>query len=183
MPDSLYFVAGGAIRLTNTAADGKQALLAIVEPPQWFGELSLFDRQPHFHEAWIESDALLLQIRHQDLLAYLAQNPSQWQAFGQLIAQKLRLAFEAIEGAVMLPAPQRMAKRLLAIASGYGAQGKISKRVINVQQDQLGAMLSVSRQTVNQILKDLETQGLLRRARGSIEILDLDGLRRMARAG
>jgi len=52
--------------------------------------------------------------------------------------------------------------------------------VIRVQQDQLGAMLSISRQTVNQILKDLEAQGLLHRARGSIEILDLAQLRKFA---
>lgn len=180
LPDGLYFVVDGAIRMTNTSADGRQALLAIAESPQWFGEVALFDPQPHMHDAWIDTDTLLLQIRHPELHAFLAAHPAHWQAFGQLIAQKLRLAFQAIEGTVLLPAPLRLAQRLLAIAGGYGARSDGSKRVIRVQQDQLGAMLSISRQTVNQILKDLEGRGLLHCARGSIEITDFAGLRRFA---
>ena len=40
-------------------------------------------------------------------------------------------------------------------------------------------MVSTSRQSANQVLKDWEQRGLIRLAYGSIEILDLDGLRRL----
>jgi Mn-dependent DtxR family transcriptional regulator len=42
-------------------------------------------------------------------------------------------------------------------------------------------MLSTSRQTVNQLLKALEADGLVRLKYGRVEILDLKGLRRAAR--
>ena len=83
----------------------------------------------------------------------------------------------------MSSVPVRLARRLLAIAGGYGERHGLSTRVINVQQEQLGLMLSVSRQTVNQILRDFEAQGLVQRTRGSIEILDLASLRRFAKVG
>ncbi|MCB2569562.1 helix-turn-helix domain-containing protein [Listeria monocytogenes] len=38
-------------------------------------------------------------------------------------------------------------------------------------------MLSLSRQTTHQILKDLEAQGILQLSYGGLEILDLAGLR------
>jgi Mn-dependent DtxR family transcriptional regulator len=41
-------------------------------------------------------------------------------------------------------------------------------------------MLSTSRQTVNQLLKELAAQGLIRLAYGQVDIVDLDGLRRAA---
>ena len=41
-------------------------------------------------------------------------------------------------------------------------------------------MLAISRQTTNQILKELETQGILRLAYGGIEIIDLARLRQQA---
>ncbi|MNY81824.1 hypothetical protein D3C86_2235990 [compost metagenome] len=47
-------------------------------------------------------------------------------------------------------------------------------------QEQLAMMLSLSRQTTNQILKDLEAQGALRLTYGEIEILDLDLLQHAA---
>ncbi|MDF3838691.1 Crp/Fnr family transcriptional regulator [Cupriavidus basilensis] len=179
-PDGLYFMVHGAVRMTSFSADGKEALLALVEPPQWFGEISLFDGLPRTHDAWAETDVLLLHVDQHDLLAFLGQNPSHWRAFGLLLAQKLRLTFHAIGASASLPAPVRLARRLLAIAGGYGEWNGRTRRVIHVQQEQLGLMLSLSRQTVNQILKEFETQGLLHRTRGSIEILDIGQLRAFA---
>ncbi|KDP83725.1 Crp/Fnr family transcriptional regulator [Cupriavidus basilensis] len=182
-PDGLYFVVDGAVRMTRTSEQGKEALLAFAEAPQWFGEISLFDGLPRTHDAWVQSDAMLLHTPQSDLLHFLAQNPSHWRAFGLLLTQKLRLTLNAIEASALLPAPVRLAQRLLAIAGGYGERHGRSKRVIHVQQEELGLMLSVSRQTVNQILKDLELRGVLHRTRGAIEILDIEQLRAFANAG
>ncbi|MGC3356723.1 helix-turn-helix domain-containing protein, partial [Pseudomonas aeruginosa] len=44
-------------------------------------------------------------------------------------------------------------------------------------QEQLALMLSLSRETTNQILKDVEAQGILQLSYGGIENLDLAGLR------
>lgn len=52
-------------------------------------------------------------------------------------------------------------------------------RVIALSQEQLSQMLSISRQTTNQILKDLEARQLVRVQRGEVEIMDLAGLRRI----
>jgi CRP/FNR family transcriptional regulator, cyclic AMP receptor protein len=51
---------------------------------------------------------------------------------------------------------------------------------LHVSQEKLSAMLSISRQTVNQMLKELEHEGLLQLGRGNIEILNLEGLKRKA---
>jgi CRP-like cAMP-binding protein len=42
-------------------------------------------------------------------------------------------------------------------------------------------LLALSRQTVNQVLKDFQARGILKVAYGEIELLDLDGLRAIAR--
>ena len=49
--------------------------------------------------------------------------------------------------------------------------------MIEISQEQLSLMLAISRQTTNQILKDLESRQLVRVQRGEVEILDLAGLR------
>ncbi|MCY1310493.1 Crp-like helix-turn-helix domain protein [compost metagenome] len=91
----------------------------------------------------------------------------------------MRLAFIALEEMSLLPAPQRLARRLLLITEGYGGlTGK--RRVIQLAQEQLAMMLAISRQTTNQILKELEAQGALRLTYGEIELLDVDLLKRAA---
>ena len=65
------------------------------------------------------------------------------------------------------------------MAEGYGERTHLS-RTVEVSQEQLAMMVSTSRQTANHLLKELESRGLIRLQYGSIEILDLEGLRNYA---
>lgn len=95
------------------------------------------------------------------------------------MSHKLRLAFINLEQLSLMPAPARVANRLLAMAAGYGEVTQ-SRRLLQLPQEQLALMLSLSRQTTNQILKDLQHQGILRLSYGEIEILDAERLRALA---
>ncbi|MNC39222.1 hypothetical protein D3C75_878700 [compost metagenome] len=92
------------------------------------------------------------------------------------MSQKLRLTFINLEQLSLMPAPVRLAHRLLMIAEGYGEIDE-PRRVLQLPQEQLASMLSLSRQTTNQILKDLQGQGILNLGYGEIEILDVQRLR------
>lgn len=177
-PCGLYAVLEGMMRVGAVSRDGKEALLTLVEPPYWFGEISLFDGQPRTHDAYAEGPARLLQIPQAALLALLAREPGYWRDFALLMSQKLRLAFIALEEMSLLPAAPRLARRLLMMAEGYGETGP--RRVLHLAQEQLALMLGLSRQTTNQILKDLEARGALRLTYGEIEISDLGTLRQAA---
>lgn len=95
------------------------------------------------------------------------------------MSQKLRLSFINIEHLSLMPASVRLAHRLLMIVEGYGDTGQ-SKRVLQLPQEDLAAMLSLSRQTTNALLKDLQAQGVVRLGYGEIEILDAHRLREAA---
>ena len=69
------------------------------------------------------------------------------------------------------------------MAEGYGALRESTRRVLTVPQDQIAAMLSLSRQTANQILKEFEARGAVRLRYGGIELLDLALLRTSLTAG
>ena len=132
--------------------------------------------QPGWEEGWHV-------VRPGDTLEGLAArwlgSTTHWRELALLMSQKLRLAFIALEEMSLLPAPQRLARRLLMIAEGYGGLA-VRRRSIHLAQEQLALMLSISRQTTNQILKDLETQGAVRLTYGEIEILDPERLKRAA---
>ncbi len=172
-PDGVYCVVSGAMRIAGLTAAGQEALLVVLEPPQWFGEIALFDQAARTHDAWAEADAALAHVPHMALQQLLAQQPAYWQHFGRLLTQKLRTLFTGLEDTALLAPTPRVARRLAHIATGYGAWSDRSKRVLTVSQKQLGLMLSLSRQTVNQSLAELEAAGAIRRKRGTIEVVDL----------
>jgi len=169
--DGLYCVLGGLMRIGAASVSGKEALLAVIEPVNWFGEIALFDNRPRTHDAYAERDTGLFHVPRAALATLLERTPAYWHSFGLLLTHKLRLAFEAIEEAALLPAAQRIARRLLLMAGGYGEAGAL-RRVINVPQEDLAMMLALSRQTINQVLKQLETQGALKLGYAEIEIVD-----------
>lgn len=181
-PCGLYAVVRGAISISGTggrANEARAALLTRLEPPHWFGEISVFDNSARTHDAHAAEASTLLQVPHERLQAWLQVHPQHWHALALLLTDKLRTAFVAMEELALLPAPQRLARRLVMMAEGYGqwtAEGQ-SRRVIGISQEQLSLMLAISRQTANQILKDLQARRLLQVHRGEVEILDLPGLR------
>ena len=71
-----------------------------------------------------------------------------------------------------------ISRRLLLIAENYGESEP--RRVLHLAQEQLALMLSLSRQTTNQILKELQAQGVVQLTYGEIEILDFERLRQLA---
>ncbi|AOK30436.1 Crp/Fnr family transcriptional regulator [Burkholderia singularis] len=176
-PCGLYAVLSGALTIGAVDASGKEALLTVAEPVTWFGEIALFDELPRTHDAIAIDDTLLLHLPQPALQQLLDGTPRYWRHFALLMAQKLRMSFVNVEALSMMPAAQRLAARLLMIAEGYGGISASHTR-IRLSQERLGAMLSLSRQTANQLLKELAARGIVRLHVGEIEIVDLDALRR-----
>ncbi|TQV85611.1 Crp/Fnr family transcriptional regulator [Aliikangiella coralliicola] len=184
--NGLFAVVDGSIRITGLNEDGKEAILTFIEPPSWIGEVALFDGDNRTHHAIAETAVTVLHIPQEKLDDMLERHPEYWKEFGILLAHKLRLTFQAIEDLSLLPAATRLCRRLVIIAQGYGGisgrhkSGINPQRVISVSQEQLGLMLSISRQTTNQILKELQAKGMIKITYGEIEILDLDQLKHQA---
>lgn len=178
-PCGLYAVLEGSVRIGAVSGQGKEALLSLVESPHWFGEICLFDGQPRTHDAFGLSHCVLLHIPQNALLALLDREPVYWRQLALLMSQKLRLTFINLEQLSLMPAPARLAHRLLMIADGYGEIDP-PRRVLHLPQEQLASMLSLSRQTTNQILNDLQNQGILALKYGEIEILDTERLQALA---
>jgi CRP/FNR family cyclic AMP-dependent transcriptional regulator len=172
----IYAVVSGGISIGRHREDGKEALLTLIDPSNWFGEITLFDRMNRTHHAYAVGDTTLIHIPGNILDHILEKEPRYWQNFGQLLTEKMRMLLNQAEDLALRPTAQRLAKRLVLFADNNGNWKDRSRRIINVPQEQLAMMLFITRQTTNQILKDMERQGLIKLVYGAIEIIDFDGL-------
>jgi CRP-like cAMP-binding protein len=179
--NGMFAVLEGQLRACGMDDDGKQALLTVVEPPSWVGEIPLFDGLPRTHDLVADTEGRVVHVPQQPLLAFLEREPRYWRDLALLVTAKLRLAFTSMEDAQRLPLAARVTHRLVLIAEGYGEWSDRSAREVGVSQETLAAMLSTSRQTVNQVLKALEASGFVKLEYGRVEIVDLEGLREKLR--
>jgi CRP/FNR family transcriptional regulator, cyclic AMP receptor protein len=179
--DGIYCVLSGAVCFGAMASSGKGSITALVEAPQWFGEIALFDGGARTHDAWADLASTLLHLPLRHLTKILADDPARWQQMGRLLVQKLRISLTLLEDLALEPPKVRLARCLIHLFEGYGQRKAAPSSSVRVSQERLGMMLSLSRQTVNELLGYLEQQEVIRCQRGGVRILDLGRLRDAAR--
>jgi CRP/FNR family transcriptional regulator, cyclic AMP receptor protein len=179
-PCGMYAVVVGCIRVVGLTEDGKEILLALLEPPSWIGEIGVIDGDVRTHDVVAQTASTLLQVPQQELESLLAARPQYWRDVAMLLTGRLRMSFSVLEDGVSLPLEMRLARRLLLTIDAHGELHDQTFRVVNLRQEQLATMLGTSRQTLNTVLRDYVSQGLIRVSYGQIEVIDVDGLRRAA---
>lgn len=168
----IYVLLDGQLLISGLHQSGRQALLTLLTPGQWLGEIALFDHKPRTHDAAALQDTVLWQVPKTALQQLVNTDPLWWQTFGQLLTSKLRQVFVELEDRAVLSAEQRLARRLCQLSQQQAA--------VPLQQEQLGQLLSLSRQTTNQLLRQLAAQGLIRTQYGGITVLNRPALLQLA---
>lgn len=176
LPDGIYGLVTGSLKASGMNAEGREIILTFLEAPEWFGEISVFDRLDATHDVYALTPATLFQVPRARLQQVLERHPALWQHLGELMARKIRWVFMAVEQLIQLPIRTRLVRRLLMLAYNDGKP----IQSLPYSQEQLGATIGLTRQTTNQILKELETQGAIRIDYGKVQILDLDRLERFS---
>jgi CRP/FNR family cyclic AMP-dependent transcriptional regulator len=180
--DGLYGMLDGTVRFAAVNRAGKESVVGLAEAPQWFGEVALLDGGRRTHHAWADSDATLAHVPLPVITHWLAQHPAHWQCIGQLAVRKLRVMFAAMEDASLHPPRERLVRCLVSLARAYGERDALPAQTVQVSQERLGSMLSLSRQTINALLQGLEREGVLVCVRGGVRIADFGRLLALAAA-
>lgn len=180
-PDALFCVDKGLIRVSVTAANGREAVVSVLEPGQWFGEVSLFIDAPRVYDTRAVVDSELFVVAANAFHRIVDGRPEFLLEFIRLICRRYRWALEWIDETILQPLPVRLARRLLAAQHAHVLSAPDDTRsALRLSQEDLGHMLGVSRQSVNRQLKEWESQKVLRLEYGRVTLLDQDALRRLA---
>jgi CRP-like cAMP-binding protein len=156
-------VALGAVRISSVSLSGKQVTLTYAEPGTWFGDIALFDGLPRTHDADAHGPTTLLCVRKPDFRELLSQHVELYDALLRLNCRRLRLMFDQFEDLNTRPLRSRLARQLLLLAKSYGVpEGQQLRIGLALAQEDLAQLLGASRQRVNQELKGLEREGVLR---------------------
>lgn len=173
-------VAKGALRVSSTSITGKQVTLTYVEPGVWTGDIAIFDGDRRTHDAFAHGETTLLCISRGDFKKTLSQHVELYEALLRLQARRLRQMFGLIEDLNTLPLRARLAKQLVHLVRSYGvpslADGREMRIGLQLAQEELAQLLGASRQRVNQELKQMEREEVIRIEPGGIVIRNRDSL-------
>lgn len=167
---AFFGLVSGSLKASTLRADGREAILAVIEPGHWFGEIALLDGQPRTHDITALQPSQLWVVSAADF-SQLAQQIDFSAAISVLLAGRVRALYGLVEDATLRSTPARVARRLLLLARGDVAGSSDTRRAVPVSHEALAMMLGVTRQTLAQALKVLVAAGAVTLHYRRIEIV------------
>lgn len=178
----LYGLAAGMVKISTLRQDGREAILTVLEPGNWFGEISLIDGSARTHDATALSTLDLLVVPPQ-VFAHLMSDVVFANAMAALLAARVRGLYALMEDATLRGLRARVARRLIVLARGDVTQSAEPRGRVVIPQDALAMMLGVTRQTLSRELNALAQAGTISIGYRSIEILSFEALERCGIVG
>lgn len=172
---AFFGLLAGRVKVSSLRDDGREAILAVVEAGNWFGEISLFDHRPRTHDATAIGLVDMLSMPRAAFEALMRREDFS-RAMARLLSERIRSLYGMLEDATLRSTRARVARRLMLLAHGDVTHADTARRVVEVSQDALAMMLGITRQTLSKELKALERAGAVALGYGQIEIASLNAL-------
>ncbi|QJR15514.1 Crp/Fnr family transcriptional regulator [Usitatibacter palustris] len=169
MGDSLYMIQSGKVKVFIGDEDGREIILKILSAGDFFGEMSMMDKQPRSASVTTLEASTFQILAHSAFEKCVEQAPRIANMVMRVLATRVREADRKIGTLALMDVYGRVASTLLELA--VYSNGKLMVGEKLSQQD-LANMVGASREMVNRILKDLSDRGFITVESKSITIIN-----------
>lgn len=156
--DSLYIILSGKVKVYLNDKKGKEAILRIQGPGEYFGELALIDTAPRSASVMTMMPTELAVISKADFKRCLAEVPEIAFDLLQSLSKRVRELTENVRSLALLDVYGRISRTLENLTCEQDGQQVIEQRLTH--QD-IANMVGASREMVSRIMKDLSTGGYI----------------------
>jgi CRP-like cAMP-binding protein len=172
-PIAFYGIKSGRLKAFTIREDGKEAILAVIEPGNWFGQTSLTSQQPRPRDV-VALDRSTVFVVRAVAFEQLMRSHAFVRAIAELQSLHMNWLYRMVEDATLHSTRARIARRLLLLASGDVTLAPQCRQDVSLSQDTLAMMLGITRQTLSLELKAMAERGAITLRYGRIVILSKD---------
>lgn len=181
--EAAMVLAEGRIKIGSATSEGKQTILAFIEPGELFGELEALDGGPReeFAEAAEKSTVILLPA--EGLRMLMAADPDLALGVTKLIGVRRRRIERRLKSLLFRSNRQRLVSLLLELAEQYGRPSSDppgTRLAIKLSHQEMASVIGSTRETVTVVLGELQSEKLVSIGRRKIVVTNLNDLARAA---
>lgn len=156
--ESLFVIVHGRVKVFIGDQDGREIILKILGEGDFFGELSLIDKQPRSASVVAIESTTLKVVSHHAFQECLTRAPRIATTVMTVLARRLRDADRKISTLALMDVYGRVANTLLELAVETDGKLMVGEKL---SQQEIANMVGASREMVNRILKDLSERGYI----------------------
>lgn len=158
--DAVFYVQAGKVKLTVVSQQGKEAVVAILEPASFFGEACLAGETLRMATATALDEATILRIDKQAMMDVLHQEPAFSELFiGHLLSRNIRIQEDLVDQ--LFNSSEKRLARILLLLAHFGKDKQPETAIAKVSQEMLAEMVGTTRSRVSFFLNKFRKLGFI----------------------
>jgi CRP/FNR family transcriptional regulator, cyclic AMP receptor protein len=166
--DTVFYIQQGKVKLTVISEQGKEAVVAILEPGQFFGEGCMNGHPKRMATTTTMENCVITVITKAAMIAALHDEPRFSELFiAYLLNRNSRIEEDLIDH--LFNSSEKRLARLLLLLANFGKEGSPQPISPNVSQETLAEMIGTTRSRVSHFMNKFRKLGLIS-YNGDIEV-------------
>ena len=158
--DTVFFIQKGRVKLTVLSEQGKEAVVAILEPGQFFGEGCMNGHALRISTTTAMDNCLITSITKAAMIAAIHDEPKFSEMFmAYLLTRNSRMEEDLIDQ--LFNSSERRLARMLLLLANFGKAGNPQPISPNISQETLAEMIGTTRSRVSHFMNKFRKLGLI----------------------
>jgi CRP-like cAMP-binding protein len=166
--DSVMYIQEGTVKISALSAVGKEAIIAVLQPGDFFGEGCMAGQPMRVGNATAITASTVLVIEKNEMAHVLHDQHELSDLFINFVLTRNIRIEEDLVDRLFNSTEKRLARTLLLLAR-YGKQEQPQRRLPKVSQETLAEMIGTTRTRVNLFMNKFKKLGFIR-YNGEIEV-------------
>ncbi len=174
----LYIVTGGKVKITKLSLDGKEIILEVIHPMDFFGGLAVIRGFPYPANAVAMEDSKVLKISRANLMRVLDRFPSLMYCMAQQVGDRMKESHETLKNIALERVEARIAALLLKLSDKTGTQTAEGTVIdMKLTKQDIAEMVGTTVETSIRTMSKLKKMGILGEKEGKIVVKNLEKLK------
>jgi CRP/FNR family transcriptional regulator, cyclic AMP receptor protein len=160
LADTVFYIQKGRIKLTVLSEQGKEAVVAILEPGQFFCEGCMNGHKLRISTTTAMENCVITSITKDAMIAAIHDEPKFSEMFmTYLLTRNSRIEEDLIDQ--LFNSSERRLARLLLLLANFGKEGSPQPISPNISQETLAEMVGTTRSRVSHFMNKFRKLGLI----------------------
>jgi CRP-like cAMP-binding protein len=157
---AVFYIQTGQVKLTVTSSEGKEAIVAMLEPGAFVGEWCLAGQSVYMSTATALQNSRLVRIDKQAMIRVLHDEPAFSELFlAYLLSRNIRIQEDLVDQ--LFNSSEKRLARVLLLLAHFGKEGKSDAIIAKVSQEVLAEMIGTTRSRVSFFMNKFRKLGFL----------------------
>jgi CRP/FNR family transcriptional regulator, cyclic AMP receptor protein len=158
--DAVFFIQNGKVKLTVVSEQGKEAVVALSGPGEFFGEGCLAGQPRRMATATAMIECEIMRLEKQAMIRVLHEEPAFSEMFvSHLLERTIRVEADLVDQ-LFNSSEKRLARALLLLAN-FGKEGRPEPILAKISQETLAEMIGTTRARVSFFMNKFRRLGLI----------------------